>query len=695
MKIPNHSVLTGALESMGVGAEDHAPVVAVAAARQIAYELPIPASPVNSPAEAFEVHRPVVEAKLAEVNEVMPINDFDGAVDAVRAHWGARVRAVHQPETLQGLVDARVMAAAAAPAPVETLDAVAATVGAIMDRPAVESYLYAPHELLDLGLDQAALESIAGNDVAQLHAHYDAVLLTQGLAMADIYAGLEDASNIDADAPGAEAPAEAAPAASADGTAEKTLVQKIIAAGRRMLDWILAKLRQLRDWVLRRKDKQAALVELAEKMPVGESVEAVVGHLDKIIAVAEEVPDDVAASIRRPIPLEGIKSGRANAQDALIVESFRKLQGEEKRKAMALPDAEAHKLAKLEPAEMKAVLALPAPVIRKALRVPADVLPDVIILPAPEREKLLALPAPKIKELLALPAPERKKAILQLGHDGVIYTGHEKDPEPDTSAEDAAKAAAEKQRAAIAELRDTLAALKASEERTPGAVVRMIRDHSHLDRKLRLFMEWLPKQAEGISSIIQEAARTEMREEEMRKQYIGSEPEWAQGLEGGYFKGRSVNLYNQIAALDKTASNVGLQDTVGLWIWSVRNEAYVKTLDSWNDHIKKAADIRRANDESDMNSTLTGFRDLPGSRRFVRDGIIGDMQGCLTEAAKFAALVGHSAHGLDGHMDRVRQLIKCLGRVVGKGQDAVELLKKAGVGHQPAVNLVRMIDELA
>lgn len=304
MKLQNSKTINGVLDALNVGLESRPELVSSAVARQIAYELPLPAGPVNSVTAAFNEQRPVVEAELAKVNEQYLLPNIDEAVETTRKFWTARYQLAHEPSApgVRALVDQT-----------QTLPAsggLLATVAAVFDGgapiAAVESLLYAPCELVAAGLDRAALESIvSAEDRPAMEAHFSeienlraeiALTVSSGMeSLAGDFASLEDE--------GADAEAAALTPASPE---KKSLMKRVGDALLRFFRWVGDQFRLLWDKITGREKRAKALLAAAEV-----DMEAV-GE-----AVAKALKEELAASAKTAEQGEKLKAGSQKLQASL------------------------------------------------------------------------------------------------------------------------------------------------------------------------------------------------------------------------------------------------------------------------------------------------------------------------------------------------------------------------------------------
>lgn len=109
MKINTQSIM-GELDRFGVALADRSYVLSVAFARAVAYQLPLPTSPVADPYAAFiETQKVAVEDMLSQVNESVVLS-FDATADLVQRLWVFRYRMVFDPNNsaVRGFLDAMI-----------------------------------------------------------------------------------------------------------------------------------------------------------------------------------------------------------------------------------------------------------------------------------------------------------------------------------------------------------------------------------------------------------------------------------------------------------------------------------------------------------------------------------------------------------------------------------------------------------
>jgi hypothetical protein len=91
--------LTQSFESLGVPMDEREAITAVAAARRVAYGLPLPAEPVGSGSDYYD------SAYASQANQAMgslnegTVLDYDFALFACRQFWLCRYAVLHEPES--------------------------------------------------------------------------------------------------------------------------------------------------------------------------------------------------------------------------------------------------------------------------------------------------------------------------------------------------------------------------------------------------------------------------------------------------------------------------------------------------------------------------------------------------------------------------------------------------------------------
>ncbi len=89
--------LTQSFEALAVPLGQREVITALAAARKTAYELPLPAAPVENYHDHYEATLyPQVCASLGQLNEATVL-DFDFAEAAAKLFWISRYKLLHQP----------------------------------------------------------------------------------------------------------------------------------------------------------------------------------------------------------------------------------------------------------------------------------------------------------------------------------------------------------------------------------------------------------------------------------------------------------------------------------------------------------------------------------------------------------------------------------------------------------------------
>jgi hypothetical protein len=95
--------LSAAFESAGVPLSERDLVTAVAAARRVAYSLPLPQDPVGSPADFFkENYEAQAEQAIGGLNETCVL-DFDLCAAVTKLYWLARYRVLHDPDSIEAM----------------------------------------------------------------------------------------------------------------------------------------------------------------------------------------------------------------------------------------------------------------------------------------------------------------------------------------------------------------------------------------------------------------------------------------------------------------------------------------------------------------------------------------------------------------------------------------------------------------
>lgn len=95
--------LTQSFDQVGVPLDQRDAVTALAAARRVAYGLPMPQEPVGSPSIYFRTnHSAAARQALGDINEVSVI-DFDLALKAAQLYWLARYKVLHQPDSSEAV----------------------------------------------------------------------------------------------------------------------------------------------------------------------------------------------------------------------------------------------------------------------------------------------------------------------------------------------------------------------------------------------------------------------------------------------------------------------------------------------------------------------------------------------------------------------------------------------------------------
>lgn len=285
MKLQNSTSINRVLDSLNIGLESRPAVVSLAAARQIAYELPLPLGRVNSVNAAFDEQLPVVEQKLAEVNEQYMLPNFDEAIATTRRLFTTRYRLAHEPTnpTVAGMIDGC--------NDTEATGEQLATVSALFNGGdavvGVESLLYAPCELVAAGLTKASLESLL--DTADVPAYNQLVSGLEALqaeAVASMCVGM-DAVNASLEDDTTEGEAADKPA---DPERAKGIFQRLAAMVRNFLRWIGEKLGKVRDMLFRRSEKIGKAADVAGKS----------GDVDKVAGKAEQSSaEDIAEKIQQ------------------------------------------------------------------------------------------------------------------------------------------------------------------------------------------------------------------------------------------------------------------------------------------------------------------------------------------------------------------------------------------------------------
>lgn len=104
--------LTQSFDQVGIPLDQRESVTALAAARRVAYGLPMPHEPVGSPSIYFRTnYQSQASQALGQINEVSVI-DFELALKAAQLYWLARYKVLHQPDSSEavqavtGLVEA-------------------------------------------------------------------------------------------------------------------------------------------------------------------------------------------------------------------------------------------------------------------------------------------------------------------------------------------------------------------------------------------------------------------------------------------------------------------------------------------------------------------------------------------------------------------------------------------------------------
>ena len=291
MKLLNSKTINGVLDQLNIGLESRPVVVSAAVARQIAYELPIPTSPVNSVAAAFNEQRPVIEKKLAEVNEQYLLPSIDEAVATTRRFWVARYQVAHEPtaDTVRALVEAD----QSLPVSGETLVQVSSVFNGGEPVAAVESLLYAPCELVSAGLDRASLESLLdASDRGEFNRQYSYIESLQLQVSADVVASMESLEQgfASMESEDGEEPAKVSTPAE-----RKSLIRRLRDSLVRFFKWLGEKISQFVDWILGRSKKNEVAIEVAAKVDSS----AVDKLVDQAIANLKKHETSTAESLER------------------------------------------------------------------------------------------------------------------------------------------------------------------------------------------------------------------------------------------------------------------------------------------------------------------------------------------------------------------------------------------------------------
>lgn len=109
MKLNTQSIMSE-LDRCGIALADRGYLLSVAIARAVAYQLPLPTSPVESPAVYFiETHKATAEGMLCEINERCVMN-IDAAASLMQNLWIFRYRMVFDCNNAacRGFLDAMV-----------------------------------------------------------------------------------------------------------------------------------------------------------------------------------------------------------------------------------------------------------------------------------------------------------------------------------------------------------------------------------------------------------------------------------------------------------------------------------------------------------------------------------------------------------------------------------------------------------
>jgi len=95
--------LTQAFDVAQVPLEQREHVTALAAARRVAYSLPLPAEPIGSPIDFYNANYAVqAESALGALNEAAVL-DFDTCLAVAKLYWLARYRVLHVPESSEAM----------------------------------------------------------------------------------------------------------------------------------------------------------------------------------------------------------------------------------------------------------------------------------------------------------------------------------------------------------------------------------------------------------------------------------------------------------------------------------------------------------------------------------------------------------------------------------------------------------------
>jgi hypothetical protein len=95
--------LSQAFNDAGVALEARDQVTSVAAARRVAYSLPLPQEPVGSPIDFYnENYFAQAEEAIAGMNEKCVL-DFDFCAAVSRLYWLARYKVLHEPDSSEAL----------------------------------------------------------------------------------------------------------------------------------------------------------------------------------------------------------------------------------------------------------------------------------------------------------------------------------------------------------------------------------------------------------------------------------------------------------------------------------------------------------------------------------------------------------------------------------------------------------------
>jgi hypothetical protein len=95
--------LTQAFDAAGVALESRDQVTSVAAARRVAYSIPLPQEPVGSPIDYYnENYFSQAEEAIAGMNEKCVL-DFDFCMAVSRLYWLARYKVLHEPDSSEAM----------------------------------------------------------------------------------------------------------------------------------------------------------------------------------------------------------------------------------------------------------------------------------------------------------------------------------------------------------------------------------------------------------------------------------------------------------------------------------------------------------------------------------------------------------------------------------------------------------------